>query len=790
MKMTKLAFLFAAMLALVCNCGAVKAQSIYIEITASGTPTTYGPYTGPSVELPGTIPGMTEIASDVTMIRIYSAQDIGHITLTANRPASNPLAILVANPNQEVFPESPDSLIASSGPHAAIGAVNWDGITCSSDCKSAVRVAAGVSGAITGPVDVGQVFRLQAGGAISGDVLASNQDGVPSAWPAIGAILAASISGDIEATSGTVDDIWATSTSQGGITGNVLAPAGEIRSILSGWEIGQQTSTTPVRIEAKTGIGSIQAKAINADIKADANNGTGTVRLLKATKDSSGGNFKGSLQSKGLGVAGQPAGSSGISLTGHATAPILIDGDVASGSNLSAATFREPITIVGSLSSSISTTGDAVGTNAEIEELTIGSIVFPPSGIAPTISATTSNGAVGKYIKMLRVIDEIVPGNGGMCSIRCARLDTIEVAGGAAFSVAASSNLSTVHAVTGLPLTTPTAVGDVKIGGPFTGVLYASSLDSFECDDFAGAIYLSSPYGPPPSNEFPRGRIALGRNVLGHIWFMTSEGLQEHVIANCRGEDGGDFAGVITVTQTSGPNIVMNSVVAGVPNVHSSLLGGGSIAHWPYQLYPAECYPSGFLLGGEQTDLTAGEFTAQTEAVQVRFTGPIYTTLSGQNPVQLEFIRYINGMTFNTRIDDGDFVATIPSSPSAGSDREIRLVGDGSYLFAPGLYRVSLNPDVSDPVLCDGIVDASGDPLARPVAPFVYYFWLANDCDPCICAGLCTVADYDGNGGIDGGDLAAFFTDFEAGLADVDMNGGVDGGDIATFFCWFEQGGC
>lgn len=53
-------------------------------------------------------------------------------------------------------------------------------------------------------------------------------------------------------------------------------------------------------------------------------------------------------------------------------------------------------------------------------------------------------------------------------------------------------------------------------------------------------------------------------------------------------------------------------------------------------------------------------------------------------------------------------------------------------------------------------------------------------------------ADYDGNGGVDGGDLAAFFADFEAGAgcADVDANGGVDGGDLGAFFAAFEAGGC
>ena len=60
-----------------------------------------------------------------------------------------------------------------------------------------------------------------------------------------------------------------------------------------------------------------------------------------------------------------------------------------------------------------------------------------------------------------------------------------------------------------------------------------------------------------------------------------------------------------------------------------------------------------------------------------------------------------------------------------------------------------------------------------------------NGCPAC-------AADYDQNGGVDGGDLAAFFADFEAGetCADVDGNGGVDGGDLGFFFFVFEQGGC
>lgn len=61
----------------------------------------------------------------------------------------------------------------------------------------------------------------------------------------------------------------------------------------------------------------------------------------------------------------------------------------------------------------------------------------------------------------------------------------------------------------------------------------------------------------------------------------------------------------------------------------------------------------------------------------------------------------------------------------------------------------------------------------------------ATDCPAC-------AADFDDNGGVDGGDLGAFFQAFEAGeaCADVDANGGVDGGDLGAFFVAFENGGC
>jgi hypothetical protein len=53
-------------------------------------------------------------------------------------------------------------------------------------------------------------------------------------------------------------------------------------------------------------------------------------------------------------------------------------------------------------------------------------------------------------------------------------------------------------------------------------------------------------------------------------------------------------------------------------------------------------------------------------------------------------------------------------------------------------------------------------------------------------------ADFDNNGGVDGGDVSAFFALWQEGnaLADVNEDGGVDGGDAETFFRLWEAGGC
>jgi hypothetical protein len=61
-------------------------------------------------------------------------------------------------------------------------------------------------------------------------------------------------------------------------------------------------------------------------------------------------------------------------------------------------------------------------------------------------------------------------------------------------------------------------------------------------------------------------------------------------------------------------------------------------------------------------------------------------------------------------------------------------------------------------------------------------------CSTCpVCA-----ADYNQDGGVDGPDVEAFYSDWENALpcADVNQDGGVDGPDVEAFFTLWEAGGC
>ena len=81
--------------------------------------------------------------------------------------------------------------------------------------------------------------------------------------------------------------------------------------------------------------------------------------------------------------------------------------------------------------------------------------------------------------------------------------------------------------------------------------------------------------------------------------------------------------------------------------------------------------------------------------------------------------------------------------------------------------------DISDTRMIAANADSFAGPIALLIRP--------------IGAPGCP-ADWDGSGGVDGDDIGAFFTDWQAGNADIDQSGGTDGDDITVFFEHWQAG--
>ena len=79
------------------------------------------------------------------------------------------------------------------------------------------------------------------------------------------------------------------------------------------------------------------------------------------------------------------------------------------------------------------------------------------------------------------------------------------------------------------------------------------------------------------------------------------------------------------------------------------------------------------------------------------------------------------------------------------------------------------------------------DSMARSSSEYIHLDVDAcgTGCPPC-------AGDFNQDGGVDGSDVEAFFSDWSGGFACADVNGdgGVDGSDVADFFVVWDAGGC
>ncbi|MBS0195705.1 MAG: hypothetical protein JSR77_03010 [Planctomycetes bacterium] len=126
------------------------------------------------------------------------------------------------------------------------------------------------------------------------------------------------------------------------------------------------------------------------------------------------------------------------------------------------------------------------------------------------------------------------------------------------------------------------------------------------------------------------------------------------------------------------------------------------------------------------------------------------------------------------------------------------VANDGAAPFAYAWRRngiaidVAFNPSAATPTLA--ITSPSGADAGA------YDCVVTNACGSVtsdaaaltVCACLECPADFNQDGGVDGGDVSAFFDRWETGQCDADVNadGGVDGADVDSFFAAWEAGGC
>ncbi len=163
-----------------------------------------------------------------------------------------------------------------------------------------------------------------------------------------------------------------------------------------------------------------------------------------------------------------------------------------------------------------------------------------------------------------------------------------------------------------------------------------------------------------------------------------------------------------------------------------------------------------------------------TAATTINFTANGQLAFVGQNPdgepsdlYGRASVRLLNGVT-------EELIAGFTLFPEAGTDSATfsGTLPAGQYVILAAARTYAYSADLLGPPLRSGSGDA-------------HVSFALNVAAPC-------PADYNQDGGIDGGDVQAFFADWEAGegRADVNQDGGIDGGDVGTFFMAWEHGGC
>lgn len=132
-----------------------------------------------------------------------------------------------------------------------------------------------------------------------------------------------------------------------------------------------------------------------------------------------------------------------------------------------------------------------------------------------------------------------------------------------------------------------------------------------------------------------------------------------------------------------------------------------------------------------------------------------------------------------------------PAPGCSGEEKQFRVVAPGATSYR---WRLNGTPIFDEPGRIAGAatptLTITGASLAHEG---LYSCTVGNDCGTVTTSAarlsVC-LGDFNCDGGIDGGDVDAFYSAWEGGdfLADVNADGGIDGADVELFFARWEDG--
>lgn len=753
---------------------------------------------------------ITNVADSWTAIRVRPSSGsplsaIGSISLSGSRSSTATLDLLIAN---QCAPSQPNVPIAQ----ASNGGLSIGAVVADVPFRDHVRLTAAVSGNITGAVNVGSIWRLQAGGAIESPVTTSGT-GVSISAIAANTVLSAA---PITATNGSIQFVTLTGSSAS-LAAPIVAESGFIGTVSVAGPINISDSAG---IRARDGIFGVSAfdGTDYYDIASNitSNSGGSTESILTRVV---GDRFTGNIATGTLGDPESPAPDRyAISLQGRMIGSLNVSGDSVDG----AADSRSFNSETGEVSISVAGVVD-IGTDSQP--------AFSFTGDIPACSISEMRRGGVRATGDIGQLECGVWGNanlGWYPSLECASLS---------LAMIESDFAGRIN-----QYTDPGNIGILVVAGNFVG---SASVNVEATFDIHGDLRPLSPDGESAglfqtAMVGENATVRVGGKFIGNPSTTAEQvrinnfgpaGLEGEIIFNALASNatetwwqGGVVVDFITEPPAPPEGFVIKPSAPSPNNAPyydrlSEDLGGGAIGVAPFHLHDADCVPANTpatppsFLNSEFCHITTSPPGTNRE-VKLRFYGPVRLGDAAHQPLFVQLGSAANNSAASMIVD-----ITQPSDTTLS--REVVLHGKPDTLLMPGRYYVRPLKNESNAIIepvCAGLLTSSLVPVGED---FEYVFDLVSDCnlngiedaididndmtldvwphDGYIdgCYHIC-VTDYnqDGNDNQDDVDcLVALIagdsscTDPNAN-ADFNHDGNVDQGDIDALTNAIAGGGC